>query len=107
MLTGCMGFIHKARCYFGSSWAEFQGDEEQYIMLKQKATHFPNGRDCFPKGGNFNDACLTRNSKKFNSLCVLGSVELILVPCDPMAGAGVWGALICMYRTQICAWDCF
>ncbi|EOB06193.1 Uncharacterized protein C21orf63-like protein [Anas platyrhynchos] len=42
---------------------KFQGDEEQYIMLKQKATHFPNGRDCFPKGGNFNDACLTRNNE--------------------------------------------
>ena len=42
MLTGVVGLIYKARCYFGFSEAEFQGNVDQYIMLKLKAPDVPN-----------------------------------------------------------------
>lgn len=42
MLTGIAGLIHKARCYFGFSEAEFQGKVDQYITLKLKAPDVPN-----------------------------------------------------------------
>lgn len=104
MLAGCMGFTQKARCYFGFSWAEFQGDGGQQIMLKLKALDFSNGggsreqsnwRDlyctnCAEKQGilvqrcgsphlkiqrhSQKSTCLTRSGEKFNSLCVFWEV---------------------------------